>query len=88
MKNLLLITSLIIGLLLIIGCKKEEPAVVEPSPDCNCDRVMSHTKFSIAGQPPTYFGDYVTINDCSGVQVNGSWSTNSGDTEPVNGECL
>lgn len=74
-------------LFLLIGCKKEEvkeTTINTTVQNCNCNRVISHTTFNLTtGQ----FGEYVTINDCTGVQVNGSWSTNQGQVEPVNGTC-
>ena len=80
-------TISIIFALILIGCNKE----VEPNEpqqtqvDCNCDRVASHTAFNSIGYT---FGEYVTINDCSGVQTSGNWNTNWGDVEPTDGECL
>ena len=70
----------------LLSCEQETIEPAQPQVDCNCDRVMSHTKFFLP--QGIQFGEYVTINDCTGVQVNGNWSTNSGDVEPVNGECL
>ena len=77
----------VIALLVIFfSCNKEEPQPATQAVDCNCDRVQSHNLFNLpSGQQ---FGDYVTINDCSGVQINGQWNTTWGDTEPVNGTCL
>jgi len=76
----------VIAILTLASCKKEtEP--VQPTVDCNCDRYITHSKFSIAGNPVIYFGEWTTINDCTGLQVEGSWSTGSGDIEPVNGQC-
>ena len=69
---------------LTIGCNKEEKAT-QPQTDCNCDRVVSHTTFNLPNN--VQFGEYVTINDCSGLQVNGNWNTDWGDTEPINGNC-
>ena len=69
--------------LLAISCEKEEPTPT--TADCSCDRVMSHTTFNLPSG--AQFGDYVTINDCSGVQENGSWNTSNGDPVPVNGGC-
>jgi hypothetical protein len=76
------------------SCQDETPEPNNPIEDCNCDRVMEHTKFYVVGNaqanPPSpgfYSGTYVLINDCSGVQYNGNWSSANGDSEPVNGEC-
>ena len=67
----------------IVGCTKE---VETNNEDCNCNRVQSHTKYNLPGGDS--YGEYVTINDCSGVQTNGNWNTSWGDEEPINGSCL
>lgn len=79
------ISKILIALVVLVSfsCKKDEPSQTK---DCNCNRVVSHTKYNIP--PNQSYGEYVTINDCSGVQTNGNWNTNWGDSEPVNGECL
>lgn len=78
MKRLTIIFSL-----LLIGCQAEEPQPTQTI-DCNCNRVTTHTSFNGIGYS---FGEYTTINDCSGEQVSGNWNTNWGDVEPTNGEC-
>ena len=78
-------TISIIFALLLIGCTAEEPQPTQTT-DCNCNRVTTHTSFNMPDG--SSFGEYTTINDCSGVQTNGNWNTAWGDTEPTNGACL
>lgn len=93
MKRIFIFTAL-----LLFSCDKQEISKnqIEQniSKDCNCNRVMEHTKLYVVGDaqanPPTqghYFGTYVLINDCTGVQYNGNWSGKNGDSEPINGKC-
>lgn len=91
MKNILFVSLMTV---LFISCDKDDPQSNEPAKDCDCNRAMEHTKFYVVGDaqanPPTqgfYFGTYVLINDCTGVQYNGEWNSANGDPEPVNGEC-
>lgn len=73
--------------LVIMSCDKNNPEpATEPALNCDCDRIISHTKFNLPGGGS--FGEYVTINDCTEVQTDGNWSTQWGDTEPVNGNCI
>ena len=82
MKNLNFLT--VAMTLVLFSCQEEEIAPVSTA-DCNCDRVVSHDIFYMPNQQP--FGSYITINDCTGVQENGNWASQNGDTEPVDGEC-
>lgn len=50
----------IVAILALTSCEKDELPK-----DCNCNRVVEVTYFSIPGQT---FGTYTTINDCTGVQ--------------------
>lgn len=34
------------------------------------------------------FGQVITINDCTQIQINGNWSQCEGDALPVVGECF
>lgn len=82
----------IIAAIFLASCSKDNPQPNEPIKDCDCDRAMEHTKFYMVGNSQTgtsgyYFGTYVLINDCTGVQYNGNWNTSNGDSEPINGEC-
>ena len=91
MKKVVLVLGLItMGL---SSCKKEVDANSSTSSSnggsstgcVDCDEIISFSTFNIAGAGS--FGNYVSINQCTGVQVNGSWSTDSGDSQPSVGQC-
>lgn len=70
MKKLLLLT-LAIGM---IACSTEEqPTTVQP--DCNCDKVVEVQHFTIVGNPTAYLWKYTTINECSGIQRQKTFTT-------------
>lgn len=65
----------IVAILALTSCEKEELPK-----DCNCNRVIDFTYFSIPGQT---FGTYTTINDCSGKQVSHQYT----GQPPMIGDC-
>lgn len=67
--------------LLLLSCEAEQP---QPEECLDCDKVISHTKFNL---PTHSWGEYVTINECTGVQTEGDWNTQWGHEEPINGNC-
>ena len=79
---------LMVVLLSFSSCNKDvdatEPAI-EPAPDCDCDEIIEYTTFNLlnVGQ----FGTYITINQCTGVQVNGDWDNYNGGPTPYAGMC-
>jgi len=68
MKNLLKVLAFA---LIVVSCEKEvnPPTTSEPQPDCNCDRVVQVWSFNLT---TTKYWTYVTINDCTGVQKDGT----------------
>jgi len=97
MKKTILILSALA--LTFASCKKEEiepvvtPTTNEYIPDCDCDEIVSvGTTFSIPGNigdpnGPYQYGSYVTINQCTEVQVNRTWHQIDGDSKPIVGDC-
>ena len=97
MKKTILILSAVA--LTFASCKKEEitktntnTTTTTTAPDCDCDEVMSFSSFNIVGNVgdpngPYQFGTYITINQCTGVQINGDWSNYNGGSTPYVGEC-
>ena len=83
MKKLLMMS------LLLFACQKEE-VIKEEIKDCECDRVVERHKFNMQNQNQSgqvvYFGTYITINDCTGIQKEGDWDSLH-DQEPVVGQC-
>ena len=73
MKKVILVLGMItMGL---SSCKKEEvqPQQEAEVVDCNCDRVVSVFSYNIiSGAGYVTFYDYITINDCTQIQYNGT----------------
>ena len=82
MKKLLLIT-LAIGML---ACSTSEEKNTN-EPDCNCDRVVQANYFNVVGTPVSYHCVYYTINDCTQVQKQKSYTTTDEATLPQVGQC-
>ena len=67
MKTIKILLLLTIGL---FSCSKEDVQPKEEEQvDCNCDRVVSVQSFNL---PNSTFYTYVTINDCTQVQKDGT----------------
>jgi hypothetical protein len=75
------ILGLIAGILLV-GCSKDDNAE-SPEQDCNCNRVVYVDSFTLSDR--STFGSYITINDCTGIQRDGSWVGES--NKPKKGSC-
>jgi phosphorylcholine metabolism protein LicD len=88
-KIYVIMKKLFILSLIFISCKKDVINTNSNVKDCNCDRVVERHKFNMVGNQPgqiVYFGDYITINDCTGVQKQGDWDSLH-DPEPIVGNC-
>lgn len=73
---------IIIGLL-FLSCEKDNPQPIEPTVNCDCDRVVSVNTFN---QPNgTEYGYYVTVNDCTNFQQNHEFTGSS--NKPIVGNC-
>jgi hypothetical protein len=69
---------LVVGLL--ISCSQDEQTQ-NPLLDCNCNRVVEVLTMNVVagngGVGVTKMYKYTTINDCSGIQRESGWSTQS-----------
>jgi len=89
MKKTILILSAVA--LTFASCKKEEVTKTNTNtttiaPDCNCNEVVeigATFNFPSGDQ----FGSYITINQCTGVQTDRTWSTASNIPKPNLGDC-
>ena len=54
---------LILAALILTSCTPEEVPAIQK--DCNCDKVVSVSKYTQQGR---VFGWYTTINECTGLQ--------------------
>jgi hypothetical protein len=59
--------------------------------DCNCDRVVDASTFSVIGTPESpatnYYTSYITINDCTGIQRQKNHTSTSYPSRPQLGQC-
>lgn len=60
-------------------------------PDCDCDRVVEVSTFNVVGTPQNpainYHSVYITINDCTNVQRQKTFTTTNINQVPVVGQC-
>jgi len=90
MKKVVLVLGLItMGL---SSCKKEVDAnnsnsssSVISTPCTDCDEIISF--FAFAGGPGGYYGDYVSVNQCTGDTVEGNWYAPTTVDIPYVGQC-
>ena len=89
MKKLLLLT-LAIGMM---ACSNDE-AVTTPQPpplDCNCDKVVEVATFNVVGTPQNpamnYYSVYTTINVCTQIQRQKTFTTTVLSQSPQIGQC-
>ena len=89
MKKLLLLSIALIA----ISCSSNDSSsnsndVVK---DCNCDRVVDASTFSVIGTPESpatnYYTSYITINDCTGIQRQKNHTSTSYPSRPQLGQC-
>ncbi len=79
--------NIVLGLLmaLVLGCTKDE--VVEKAKDCGCNKVVEVRVVNIVGSinnPGNFkYYYYTTINECTGIQRDGS----SGQQFVAVGDC-
>jgi hypothetical protein len=87
MKKILLLTIATV----IFSCTQDETTNNQDNSNCNCDRVVEVFTFNIIGtpqQPATvYFSNYTTINDCTQIQREKTFSTTNASLSPQIGEC-
>ena len=89
MKKILLIT-LAIGMM---ACSNDEAVTTPQQPplDCNCDKVVEVATFNVIGTPqnPTmnYYSVYTTINVCTQIQRQKTFTTTVLSQSPQIGQC-
>lgn len=86
MKQILLILSFV-----LLSCNPDEPQPASTSTDCNCDKVVEVTTFNIVGTPQNpamnYYSVYTTINVCTQIQRQKTFSTTVSSESPQIGQC-
>ena len=70
---------LLLATISLIGCSSESEEVQKEVKDCNCNRVAEVLTMNIVAAYPntgvTTMYRYTTINDCTKLQRDSSWST-------------
>lgn len=90
MKKLLLSAIVLIAM----SCSSDDDSSSSsntPVADCNCDRVVEATTYNVVGTPQNpamnFATYYVTINDCTGVQKERTYTTTVASEIPKIGQC-
>jgi hypothetical protein len=82
----LLLSALAIGMM---ACTSDDTTDNTPDLDCDCNRVVQVYSFQM--QNPNggilYHGTFFTINDCTRVQMQRSYSVHTTNQIPVVGQC-
>lgn len=84
MKKVLLLLALV-----AMSCNNEEEQA--PALNCDCDKVVAKTTYNVLGTPQnptiTYHTVYTTINECTNIQKQKTFSTTDASLIPEIGEC-
>ena len=83
---------LVLLALAFIGCTTDNKSTTPTSTtDCNCDKVVEKQTFNIVGTPENpainYHTVYTTINECTKVQKQKTYTTTNQFLIPKLGEC-
>lgn len=77
----------------MMACTTDEvPTTPTPAPlDCNCDKVVEVSTFNVIGTPQNpamnYYSVYTTINVCTQIQRQKTFTTTIQSLSPKLGEC-
>ena len=87
MRKILLLTLAIS----MVACSNDENVQEEQQLDCNCDRVVQVNTFNVIGTPQNpatnYYSIYTTINDCTQIQREKTFTTTNPTLSPTLGQC-
>lgn len=87
MRKILLLTLAIS----MVACSNDENVQEEQQLDCNCDRVVQVNTFNVIGTPQNpalnYYSVYTTINDCTQIQREKTFTTTNPTLSPTLGQC-
>lgn len=87
MKKTFLLLSIV-----LLSCNPDEPEEqVAPPLDCSCDKVVEVATFNVVGTPQNpamnYYSVYTTINVCTQVQRQKTFTTTISSQSPQVGQC-
>jgi hypothetical protein len=88
MKKTFLLLSVV-----LLSCNPDEPQQ-QPAPpplDCSCDKVVEVSTFNVVGTPQNpamnYYSVYTTINVCTQIQRQKTFTTTISSQSPQIGQC-
>lgn len=80
----------LLAFLALASCSTETENLTNEH-DCDCDRVVEVSTFNVVGTPQNpainYHSVYITINDCTNVQRQKTFTTTNINQVPVVGQC-
>lgn len=86
MKKTFLLLSFV-----LLSCNPDEPEEQTPALDCNCDKVVEVSTFNVIGTPQNpainYYSVYTTINVCTQIQRQKTFTTTISTQSPQIGQC-
>ena len=87
MKKTFLLLSVV-----LLSCNPDEPVQqAPPQLDCSCDKVVEVATFNVVGTPQNpamnYYSIYTTINVCTQVQRQKTFTTTISSQTPQVGQC-
>jgi hypothetical protein len=86
MKKTFLLLSFV-----LLSCSPDEPEEQTPALDCNCDKVVEVSTFNVIGTPQNpainYYSVYTTINVCTQIQRQKTFTTTISTQSPQIGQC-
>ena len=86
MKKTFLLLSFV-----LLSCNPDETDEPAPIIDCSCDKVVEVSTFNVVGTPQNpamnYYSVYTTINVCTQIQRQKTFTTTISSQSPQIGQC-
>ena len=86
--NKYLVLALAIGM---VACSNDDQPETPPQTNCDCDKVVEVATFNIVGTPQNpamnYYSVYTTINVCTQIQRQKTFTTTVSSQSPQLGQC-
>jgi hypothetical protein len=83
-----LVLALAIGM---VACSNDDQPTPTPPQNCDCDKVVEVATFNVIGTPQNpamnYYSVYTTINVCTQIQRQKTFTTTVSSQSPQLGQC-
>lgn len=83
-----LVLALAIGM---VACSNDDQPETTPPTNCDCDKVVEVATFNVIGTPQNpamnYYSVYTTINVCTQIQRQKTFTTTVSSQSPQLGQC-